>query len=204
MRLIRENPRHRGPRKKRSVPVASAVEDARGANVDKQEQSPKPTALQEVGTFAMNIGLTAAVIWLVFTFVFGVYIMDGEGMYPRIRDGDLVLYYRLDNEYDIDSVLTFKVDGTRYTARYIAMEGDIVDITDEGQLLINGSVQSEEIFYATYQLESDMEYPYEVPEGCIFLLGDFRTYTVDSRVYGAVSLDEIDGKVITIIRRRGI
>lgn len=172
---------------------------------NEQEQSQKrETGLKEIRTFIVNIVLTIVVVWLCFTFLFGIYIMDGEGMYPRIRDGDLVLYYRLESSYDVDAVLTFKQDGTRYTARYVAMEGDIIDITEEGQLLINGSIQSEEIFYATLQLESDMEYPYTVPENCVFLLGDFRTNTVDSRIYGAVSLDDIDGKVISIFRRRGI
>lgn len=164
----------------------------------------KSTALRDIRTFLVNIGLTVLTIWLVFTFVFGIYIIEGEGMYPRVRDGDLVLYYRLKDEYVVDDVLTFEADGTRYTARYVAMAGDIVDITEEGQLLINGSVQSEEIFYATFQLESEIEYPYEVPENSVFLLGDFRTNAVDSRIYGAVSLDDIDGKLITILRRRGI
>ncbi len=125
-------------------------------------------------------------------------------MYPRVQDGDLVLFYRMDDTYTIDDVLTFTLNDTRYTARYVAMAGDVVNITEEGQLVINGNIQQEEIFYATFQTDSGIEYPYTVPENCAFVLGDFRTSAVDSRTFGAVSLDDIDGNLITIIRRRSI
>ena len=47
-------------------------------------------------------------------------------------------------------------------------------------------------------------YPYEVPEGSIFVLGDYRTDANDSRTYGAIPASCIKGKVLTILRRRGI
>lgn len=169
-----------------------------------EKDKKRKEALQNIKSLGINIGATALVLWLCLTFVFGIYIQTGEDMYPRVRDGDLVLFYRMDKEYDIDDVLTFTADETRYTARYVAMAGDVIDITDEGQLVINGNIQQEEIYYATFQMESSIEYPYTVPENCVFLLGDFRTNAVDSRIYGAVSIDNIDGKIITIIRRRGI
>ncbi len=152
----------------------------------------------------MNVVLTVGAIWICLTFVFGIYIQTGEDMYPRVRDGDLCLFYRIGKDYSIDDVLTFKIDDTRYTARYVAMAGDVIDITEEGQLLINGNIQSEEIFYATFQMDSYIEYPYTVLEDSVFLLGDFRTNAIDSRIYGAINISEIDGKIITILRRRGI
>ena len=68
---------------------------------------------------------------------------------------------------------------------------------------MNGTPQSGEILYPTYPKEG-MEYPYRVPEGTVFVLGDYRTQTEDSRDFGPVSLDDVEGKVITILRRRGI
>jgi signal peptidase I len=47
-------------------------------------------------------------------------------------------------------------------------------------------------------------YPYTVGEDSYFILCDYRTAGVDSRSYGAVQQDELDGKVITLLRRRGV
>lgn len=160
--------------------------------------------LREIRSFATNLILTVGAVWAIFTFVFGVYILDGEDMYPRMRDGDLVLFFRMEDDYVVDDVLTFTIGDTRYTSRYVAMAGDVVEITEDGFLLINGTAQSEEIFYGTYPMESEITYPYTVPDGCVFVLGDFRTLATDSRMFGAISLDDIDGKVITLLRRRVI
>lgn len=150
-----------------------------------------------------NIGITALAIWILVTFVFGIYVQNGATMFPKVLDGDLVFYYRLDFDYNIDELVTFQYGETRYTARIVAVAGDIVDITDEGQLKVNGNVQSEEIFYATFKTESEIEYPYTVPENSVFVLGDYRTIAVDSRTFGAVSTKDIDGEIITVLRRRG-
>lgn len=166
-----------------------------------QEES---NAIDSIKSFIINIVVTVVIIAVCFIFVFGIGFQSGEGMYPRVRDGDLILYYRLNKDYIINDVLSFEVNDTRYIARYVAMAGDEIDITDEGQLIINGSIQQEEIFYPTFKIGENIEYPYIVPEDSLFVLGDFRTNAVDSRTFGAVLLDQIDGKVITILRRRGI
>ncbi len=190
----------KGRRKKGAeVPAAQSEEKE-----EKPQLTPREKALEDLQKFIGSAFLAVLAIWVCFTFVFGIFVMSGESMYPKINDGDLVLYYRLSSEYYIDDVLTFELNDTRYTARYIAMAGDVVDITSDGQLKINGSIQSEEIFYATYDLDTGITYPYTVPDGCVFVLCDYRTSSVDSRVFGAVSLDDIDGKVITILRRRSV
>lgn len=49
-----------------------------------------------------------------------------------------------------------------------------------------------------------MEYPYTVPKGCVFVLGDYRTQAEDSRDHGCVKLGDVKAKVITILRRRAL
>ncbi|MFI3141810.1 MAG: signal peptidase I [Clostridia bacterium] len=190
--------------KKKRKKGSEEVETQGEEKEDKPQLTAKEKTLEDLQKFIGSAFLAVLAIWVCFTFVFGVFVMSGESMYPKINDGDLVLYYRLSSEYYIDDVVTFELNDTRYTARYIAMAGDVVDITSDGQLKINGSIQSEEIFYATYDLDTGITYPYTVPDGCVFVLCDYRTSSVDSRVFGAVSLDDIDGKVITILRRRSI
>lgn len=161
-------------------------------------------AVRDIVYFLIKLAMMALAGWLLLGAVFGVAVMEGEDMYPRLRDGDLMVYYRLQQEYHIGDVVTFSRDGRRYTGRIVAQGGDTVDLTEEGQLLVNGSVQDEEIFYPTLREEGGISLPCEIPEGSVFLLCDFRTNATDSRNYGPVELDSLDGKVITILRRRGI
>jgi signal peptidase I len=143
-------------------------------------------------------------IWVAFTYVFGIRQVCGENMYPRLRDGDLVLYYRLEQDYQIGDVVTFKLNDSTFWARIVAQEGDVVEVTEDGQLWVNGNVQQEEIFYPTEPQEGDVTYPYTVEEGSYFVLCDYRTISFDSRTYGAIPKKDLDGKVITVLRRRGI
>ncbi|MBQ7841428.1 MAG: signal peptidase I [Lachnospiraceae bacterium] len=143
-------------------------------------------------------------LWLIFTQLFGMAVMRGESMYPRMRDGDLMIFYRLEKEYHIGDVVTFQKDGERYTARIVAAGGDLVSFSENGELLVNGNIQQEEIFYPTTGETLEIEVPYTVGADSYFLLCDFRTNAKDSRQYGAVSKQNLDGKVITILRRRGI
>ena len=125
-------------------------------------------------------------------------------MYPRIRDGDIMLYFRNPTVLENGEIVTLKRNGQRYTARIVAKEGDTVDVSTEGKLIVNGSVQYEEIYFVTSTQGSTLTYPYMVPEDSYFILGDMRTGATDSRDIGAVSRDELDGKIITIIRKRGL
>jgi signal peptidase I len=154
--------------------------------------------------FIIRLCLVILVIWAFFTYVFGIRQVCGENMYPRLRDGDLVLYYRLEQDYQIGDVVTFKLNDSTFWARIVAQEGDVVEVTEDGQLWVNGNVQQEEIFYPTEPQEGDVTYPYTVEEGSYFVLCDYRTISFDSRTYGAIPKKDLDGKVITVLRRRGI
>jgi signal peptidase I len=155
--------------------------------------------------FVCKLAVLVLVVWAVFTFVFGLRLVSGETMYPMLRDGDLILYFRLERDYQIDDVVAFQVDDQSLEARIVAQGGDVVDMTDDGQLVINGNVEDEDIFYSTWpETFSDLTYPYTVEEGGYFVLSDFRTAAYDSRDFGAISAKDLDGKVITVLRRRGI
>jgi signal peptidase I len=219
-----EAPREEPPAEE--TPMAEAPQEAAPKEVTPKEDSPAEdspkgeslgdaaavaTAAQrkkskkKVLWFFIKLASVCLVIWIIFTFVFGIGIMNGETMYPRLRDGDLYLYYRLDSSYIIDDVVTFQIDGSRSAARVVAMGGDVVDISEQGQLIVNGNVKDEEIFYVTEKtITTEIDFPYTVPENSYFVLGDFRTSSVDSRAYGALSRSDIDGKILSFLRVRGI
>lgn len=172
--------------------------------ISDENKNDKNTAIRDIRNFFIKLAVIILLFWILLKFVFGLAVMEGEDMYPRIRDGDLMVYYRLQNEYHIGDVVTFSRDGIRRTGRIVAQGGDTVDINEEGQLLVNGSVQDEEIFYPTEKVGEENSFPCELDEGEVYLLSDFRTNGTDSRTYGPVNSEELDGKVITILRRRGI
>ena len=144
----------------------------------------------------------AVLIVFAFTRVFFLTAADGTDMYPAILDGDLVLGYRLDQNYLKNDVVVCSIDGTSVIGRVVARAGDSVDITEDGTLFVNGTEQTGEIAFPT--TPGKQTYPYLVPDGCVYLLGDYRTNTTDSRDFGPVETTKIKAKVVGIFRRRGI
>jgi signal peptidase I len=159
---------------------------------------------EAVFKFLAKLGLILLAIWAIFSFVFGIRQVSGEAMYPRLRDGDLILYYRLEQDYQIGDAVTFRLNGNTYCARIVAQGGDVVEMNEDGQLLVNGNIQEEEIFYPTEAIKNDILYPYTVEADSYFVLCDYRTAGVDSRTYGTIPQSTLDGKIITVLRRRGI
>ena len=132
--------------------------------------------------------------WVLFTQVFLLTQAKGSSMFPAVKDGDLLICYRLQKTYAKNDVVVYTQGGKLRVGRILGREGDLV---------VNGAVQSGEILYPTYAKDA-LEYPYTVPEGCVFVLGDYRTQSEDSRDFGPVPLEDVQAKVITLLRRRSL
>lgn len=151
---------------------------------------------------AKNGVIMAVLLLIAFTKVFFITTASGTDMYPAILDGDILLGYRLTTTYQKNDVVVCEMDGRQVIGRIVAREGDSVDMTEDGTLYVNGTEQTGEIAFPTNP--GKQTYPYTVPEGCVYLLGDYRTQTTDSRDYGPVEVKNIRAKVVNIFRRRGI
>ena len=94
----------------------------------------------------------------------------------------------------------------RFVCRVIAAPGDTVEITDERGLSVNGNAVIESnIFYPTRPYEEGItEYPLKLQDGEYFVMADQRNGGMDSRYFGIVKADEIQGIVITILRRSNL
>jgi len=183
---------------------AISERNAPEANEQRKPIKRKYSLALDIMQLILKIALIIGCIAVVFTFVYGVARIPDVSMKPAIRDGDLALYYRLDKRFSIGDVAVVQYQGKTVTGRVVAMEGDLVDITGEG-LLVNGAIQvSQDIYYNTTQYAQGVSFPLTVGEGQVFLLGDYRPSATDSRIYGCVDLADVKGKVIAVIRTRGI
>ncbi|MCL2403887.1 MAG: signal peptidase I, partial [Coriobacteriia bacterium] len=128
---------------------------------------------------------------------------DSPTMSPAIKSGDLVLYSRFDKQYIAQDLVVVSWQGEFQVRRVIATSGNTVDLI-EGRLFIDGAAQQEDnIFVDTHRYESEIDFPLTVPEGHVFVLGDHREGSTDSRIYGTVPVDDTVGKVTGLFRRRG-
>ena len=118
------------------------------------------------------------------------------------QGGDLLIGFRLQRNFLKNDVVVYKANGKLQVGRILGQETDVITIDDTGQLLVNGTPQTGEIAFPTYAKKGIKKYPYRVPKGCVFLLGDYRTQTKDSRDYGPIKMEDVKAKVITVLRRR--
>lgn len=163
--------------------------------------APQPLWMDLVALLA-KIGVLVLIFLALMLFVFGLYRNQDGDMFPSVKDGDLVVFYRLDNNYRASDCLVLDYQGKRQVRRVVAGAGDTVDITGDG-LFINGVLQYEpKIYESTFRYESGCDFPVTLQEGQVFVLGDARDNATDSRVYGPVQVEDIQGKVMMIIRRR--
>lgn len=124
-------------------------------------------------------------------------------MRPTAGDGDLVLTTRFFS-LESDDLVVYQLDGTSTLGRVVAQPGDTVEITSDGDLKVNGNVQASVTQGNTSQGSLAGQYPITLGEDQYFILNDSRDDTSDSRQSGAVGLNGIDGKVIALLRVRGI
>ena len=128
-------------------------------------------------------------------------------MVPRMDAGDLLLFYRIERSPQIQDLAVIRKaeSGKQYVLRVVARPGDTVEITDETGLAVNGNTLSEPyIYYPTKPYMDQVEFPIVLGEGEYFVMADYRNGGEDSRYFGPVTQNEIEGIVITILRRNNL
>lgn len=198
-----------------NVPVPDGKTETSSAEEAPEEKAPgrrgrrsvsgkkkrRPSVLRTLVRFLVKAGSLALIVWLLLTYVGGVYLCHTSDMYPALRDGDLLITFKL-GEYHSGDVVVYEHDGAVCFGRIIGEPTDVIVIDGEGEFTVNGNRPYETIFYSTTVRESDiMTYPYTVKEGEFFVLADARELGADSRNFGPVT--GLKGKVVLQLRRRG-
>lgn len=156
---------------------------------------------KEFRRFLVECILLVALVYAAFHYVIGLAVVSGNSMEPGLADGEIVLFYRLDESYQTgDLVIIHMADGVEYIKRVAAEPGDVVEISEEGDFLVNGEkLATPTAMGRTDPISENITYPYTVPAGSYFVLGDNRENSRDSRSFGAVENVEITGRVFVYV-----
>lgn len=134
---------------------------------------------------------------LIATLVMPVLQISGSSMSPTLHEGEIVVSIKT-KKFDIGDVIAFYHGNKILVKRVIAKSGDWVNITDNGNVYIDEKLLNEPYIEKKSFGNTDIEFPYQVPEGTYFVLGDDRETSIDSRntIIGTITEENIIGKVI--------
>lgn len=140
--------------------------------------------------------VVAAIAILISTIFIPVIQVSGDSMEPSLSDGDILVLLKSDN-YSRGDLCCISWQNKNLLKRVIGLPGDVVSIDEEGNVYVNGNLLDEPYVTDKSLGVCDVEFPCEVPEGTVFVLGDHRSTSVDSRSQsiGCISKDQIVGYV---------
>ena len=173
-------------------------------NKQEQKQDAEPSVLE----YLHDVVYILALILVVFTFCMRVVIVSGSSMFSTLVDGDYLLLINrpLCGELERGDIVVASMDrfkgGEPIVKRVIATEGQTVDIDFRaGIVYVDGTALEEDYIYTPTHLSEGMEFPLVVEEGCLFLMGDTRGDSRDSRApeIGLVDAREILGRAVFLM-----
>ena len=140
--------------------------------------------------------LAAAAAVIITNFWVHVFQIDGSSMNPLLQMDEIVLVVDHDSP-DKNDIIAFYYNNKLYIKRVIATGGDRVDISNDGVVSVNGNELDEPYVTELKLGHCDIEFPFSVPSGTVFVLGDNRPASMDSRDsrLEPINREQIVGKV---------
>jgi signal peptidase I len=141
--------------------------------------------------------VVAAVAVLIATLLMPVLQIYGTSMSPTLYDGDIIATIKT-TEFEPGDVVAFYYNNKILVKRVIAMSGQWVDMDEDGNVYVNDVLLDEPYLVERAFGECDIKLPYQVPENRIFVMGDHRSVSVDSRstTVGCVAEEQLVGKLV--------
>jgi len=139
----------------------------------------------------------AAIAVLIAVFLMPVMRIYGSSMNPILQEGDIVVSVK-DNSMKTGDVVAFYYNNKILVKRVIAQSGDWVDISEDGTVYVNNQQIDEPYLQEKAFGECNITLPYQVPDEKVFVMGDNRSVSIDSRntAVGCVSQEQVVGKIV--------
>ena len=140
--------------------------------------------------------IVAAVAVLIATLILPVLQIEGTSMEPTLVNGDIVLLNKT-TVFERGQLCGFSWNNKLLIKRVIGVPGDWVEIDTDGTIYLNGDRLVEPYVLQPAYGECDLEFPFQVPAGQYFVVGDMRESSIDSRntLIGCIPTEQIVGKV---------
>ncbi len=132
----------------------------------------------------------AATLWLPFLHIYGT------SMTPTLQDGEIVVCLKT-SDFEPGDIVAFYYNNKILVKRVIATTGQWVDIDEAGNVSVDNMPLDEPYVSEKAKGECDLKLPYQVPDGRVFVMGDHRRTSIDSRhsTIGCVAQEQVVGKI---------
>ncbi|MDO4519847.1 MAG: signal peptidase I [Eubacteriales bacterium] len=164
--------------------------------IKKKPTSRKKTLKAFIETIRLLINV-AAIAVLIAVLLIPVLRIYGNSMTPTLTEGDLIISIKGAN-FERGDIIAFYYNNKVLVKRVIAFPGEWVDISENGEVSINGELQAEPYVQNQALGTCDIKLPYQVPEDRYFVMGDKRAVSIDSRSssIGCIAKEQIVGKIV--------
>ena len=144
-----------------------------------------------------SLAVVAAAAILIATLWMPVLQITGVSMDPTLVDGQFVVALK-NSDFEPGDITAFYYNNKILIKRVIASAGDWVDIDRDGNVSVNGLWLEEPYIQEKALGECNIELPYQVPDGKVFVMGDDRAVSLDSRTtaVGPISKEQVLGQVV--------
>lgn len=152
-----------------------------------------------------SVFISASILILIITFVFTMVIVDGRSMQHTLESGDKIVVTKMGYQPKDGDVIVVGKSEEGYSKpivkRVIATEGQTLKIDFENQQVIVDGKVLDEPYISSETIEGTAEIPEVIPEGYVFVMGDNRYISMDSRYkdIGLVNVDDIVGKAVFVL-----
>lgn len=170
--------------------VAQIEDEIRRLNYRKRYRSVLRSTIYALITVAA-VAVLIATLWMP---VLQIY---GGSMSPTLVDGNIVVSVKT-SDLQPGDIVAFYYNNKILVKRVIASSGDWFDLAEDGTVFVNGKELEEPYLEEKAFGDCDIELPYQVPESRIFVMGDHRSVSVDSRntAIGCIAEEQIVGRLV--------
>lgn len=136
------------------------------------------------------VAILVATLWLPFLRIYGT------SMAPTLQDGEIICCLKT-SKFEAGRIVAFYYNNKLLVKRVVGLPGDWVNIDTDGNVYVNECLLEEPYLSEKALGEGDIQFPYQVPDGKLFVLGDHRSTSIDSRhsTVGCIAQEQIVGMI---------